>query len=72
MIYQEGVAPCFDCFKRCMLAHGLSFRGTSERGVVAIVVVIPVTELDGLHLWERMLCVTKPSAYIGVKAFFGP
>jgi hypothetical protein len=42
MIYEEGAAPCFDCFKTCMLAYGLSFRGTNERGVVAIVVVITV------------------------------
>jgi len=42
MIYEEGAALCFDCFENCMLAYGLSFRGTSERGVVAIVVVIAV------------------------------
>ena len=42
MIYQEGAAHCFDCFKKCMLAYDLSFRDTSERGVVAIVVVITV------------------------------
>lgn len=28
MIYEEGAALCFDCFKKCMLAYGLSFRGT--------------------------------------------
>jgi hypothetical protein len=45
MIYEEGAALCFDCFKKCMLAYGLSFRGTSERGVVAIVVVVITVRL---------------------------
>jgi hypothetical protein len=48
MIYEEGAAPYFDCFKKCMLAYGLSFRGTNERGVVAIVVVVNVKRRPGL------------------------
>jgi hypothetical protein len=46
MICEGGTTPCFDCFKKCMLAYSLLFRGTSERGVVAIVVVISVKTLD--------------------------